>query len=470
MSQQPASTDPPLERLIAGKYRLVRSIGIGGMGAVHEAVHVRTQGRVAIKVLSDEAKRDEDSRVRFAREARASGRLRSRHVARVLDVDALDDGTPYIVMEYLEGQDLSRILKERRALPMSEVAAIMVQAAAGVAEAHAAGIIHRDLKPGNVFLAEEGAQRIAKVLDFGISKVLVDPSEDEAELTRTLATVGTPGYMSPEQIKTPRDVDASSDVWAMGVMLYRLLSGRVPFVGNASSVAVAICHDQPPPLDSPLGALPADVVALVHETLEKDRRLRPTIGELAEVLVRHLDDSPSAAIAREAFVEITRLSSAAPMTASSTGDAAISRVRRPTPSQSTAMAMTPRMAPPSRPEPLLDATRIDAPRSPSTSRSRALLWVPILVVPAIVLAIIVMPRHSPAPTTTDPASTTATTSGAPIAATTSNAPPTIASASTTATIASSAPSSKAIKPARPKYVAPTKETHAPDSTAIPPRF
>ena len=306
MPGQPASSEPSSGGPIGGKYRIVRAIAVGGMGCVYEAIHEGTHGRVALKILTDEAKKDPESRIRFAREAKASGRLRSRHVARVTDVDALDDGTPYIVMDYLEGRDLARELKERTRLPLSEAAAILVQVAAGVAEAHAAGIIHRDLKPGNVFLAVEGAQRVAKVLDFGISKVLPGVADVEAEVTRTTATVGTPGYMSPEQIRAPRDVDAATDVWSMGVMLYRVLVGRPPFAGNASSVAVAICHDVPVPLESLCEGLPADVVAIARETLEKDRRLRPSLVELAEVLVRHVDDSPDGAIAREAFVELAR--------------------------------------------------------------------------------------------------------------------------------------------------------------------
>jgi eukaryotic-like serine/threonine-protein kinase len=288
------------EAPIGGKYRLLRLIATGGMGSVHEAIHEKTHGRVAIKILSDSAKKDEGSRARFAREARASGRLRSRHVARVIDVDELADGTPYLVMEYLEGQDLSQLVKARGALPLPEVASILIQACAGVAEAHANGIVHRDLKPGNIFLAEEGASHIAKVLDFGISKA---PSEGDAEeLTRTFSTVGTPGYMSPEQIRSPKDVDAATDVWAMGVMLYRLLTATLPFSGNASSIAVAICHEPPAPIARPL---PDDVKALLDSALNKDRSKRPTIRDFAEVLAAHLDSD--AAIAREALAELTRL-------------------------------------------------------------------------------------------------------------------------------------------------------------------
>jgi eukaryotic-like serine/threonine-protein kinase len=285
---------------IGGKYQLVRLIATGGMGTVHEARHEKTRGRVAIKILSETAKQDPASRARFAREARAAGRLRSRHVAKVLDVDALEDGTPYLVMEYLEGEDLSRVVKAKGALPIQQVASILVQVCAGVAEAHANGIIHRDLKPGNIFLAEEGALQIAKVLDFGISKV---PSEaDDEELTRTFSTMGTPGYMSPEQIRAPKDVDEATDVWALGVILYRLLTASLPFAGNASSIAVAICNDAPAPIEVPI---PRDVKRLIAETLDKDRTRRPTVREVAEVLSGHL--GIDASIASEAWAELNRI-------------------------------------------------------------------------------------------------------------------------------------------------------------------
>lgn len=285
---------------IGGKYQLVRLIASGGMGTVHEALHLKTRGRVAIKILSETAKQDPASRARFAREARAAGALRSRHVGKVLDVDALDDGTPYMVMEYLEGEDLSRIVKAKGALPIQQVASILVQVCAGVAEAHANGIIHRDLKPGNIFLAEEGAQRIAKVLDFGISKV---PSEaDDEELTRTFSTMGTPGYMSPEQIRTPKDVDEATDVWALGVILYRLLTAKLPFAGNASSIAVAICNDPPAPIEVPI---PDDVRRVIFAALHKDRARRPTLRDIAEVLSVHL--GIDASIASEAWAELNRV-------------------------------------------------------------------------------------------------------------------------------------------------------------------
>ncbi len=439
-------SDP--DRLIAGKYRVVRLIAAGGMGSVHEAVHVRTGGRVAIKVLGDDAQKDESARGRFAREARASGRLRSRFVARVLDVDALEDTTPYLVMEYLEGNDLARELKERGALPVEEVTAIVLQAAAGVGEAHANGIIHRDLKPGNVFLAREGANRVAKVLDFGISKVLVDADE---ELTRTFSTVGTPAYMSPEQIRTPKDVDSAADVWALGVLLYRMLAGRLPFTGNASSVAVSICSDVQVPLRTIRTEIPEDLEALVESALDKNRARRPTIAMLAETLQRHLGTGPEAALAREAAAEIAALQVPPQPLARATADSTIEPLR----STETADVET------------LAATSSGGLASPRARPRRTGVMVGAVSAVAILSAAIVVSRRSPPTLDRGPASTVVVvapepSAAAPTIATVTELIPTASTApSASIAVPSSTPAAKVpVSPGKPK--APTN--HAPAAT------
>ncbi|MFS8068038.1 MAG: serine/threonine-protein kinase, partial [Byssovorax sp.] len=207
--------------LIAGKYRVDRVLGAGGMGTVFAATHVVLGQRVAIKRMHPERIGRHNAGPRFLREARAAARLRSQHVARVIDVGVLEDGAPFIVMEHLDGEDLAALVDRRGALPVAEAVEYVLQAAEAIAEAHAAGIVHRDLKPENLFLSFDlaGAPCI-KVLDFGISKLL----GDELALTRAAVAVGTPLYMSPEQMVSSRDVDSRTDLWSLGVVLYELVT------------------------------------------------------------------------------------------------------------------------------------------------------------------------------------------------------------------------------------------------------
>ena len=258
--------------LIGDKYEVVQVIGAGGMGIVYEARHARLGQRVAVKTLLPELMQHADAITRFEREARAAAHLRSRHVAKVFDVDALADGTPYIVMELLEGRDLADELSARGSLPAQEAVDYIMQACDAMAEAHRVGIVHRDLKPSNMFLAREGRRSSIKVLDFGISKVL-----DEAVLsvTTTRSGLGTASYMSPEQVRSAKHVDARSDVWALGVVLYEMLTGAQPFPGDtATAVAAAIVADRPVPLRSRREDILPALEQVLMRALEKDRDLR----------------------------------------------------------------------------------------------------------------------------------------------------------------------------------------------------
>ncbi|HEV7558639.1 MAG TPA: serine/threonine-protein kinase, partial [Kofleriaceae bacterium] len=217
----------PIGSVFAGKYRVERILGQGGMGVVVQATHLQLNQPVAIKFLLPEVMRNEQVVQRFLREAQAAVRLRSEHVARVLDVGALDNGAPYMVLEYLDGMDLSALARHQ--LTIGQIVDLMLQACEGLAEAHAMGIVHRDIKPANFFITRgtDGVQ-LLKVLDFGISKAMQDPSTDN-NLTATSMVMGTPAYMSPEQIKSARSVDLRSDIWSLGVVLYELFQGVQPF-------------------------------------------------------------------------------------------------------------------------------------------------------------------------------------------------------------------------------------------------
>jgi serine/threonine protein kinase len=209
--------------VLAGKYRVERVIGEGGMGVVVAAKHLQLDSLVALKFITQNKGQAVE---RFVREARSAVRLKSEHVARVSDVGTFENGMPYMVMEYLEGRDLNSVLSASGPLPIADAVGYVVQACEAIAEAHALGIVHRDLKPHNLFLATGvGGRPKVKVLDFGISKA----TGSELVLTKSTEIVGTPVYMAPEQLRSARDVDSRADVWAIGVVLYELLTGRLPF-------------------------------------------------------------------------------------------------------------------------------------------------------------------------------------------------------------------------------------------------
>lgn len=263
-----------------GKYRLVRELGAGGMGIVFEAVNVVTEAHVALKVLNPGAAESEFIVGRFMREAKAAGRLRSRYVARVYDADRTATGEAFMVMELLHGRDLASAL-DRGHLDVARACSVLVQACAGLDEAHRAGIVHRDLKPRNLFLSNEGSE-IVKVLDFGVSKV--SSANDGAEATSSLEILGTLRYMSPEHFIDASSVDARSDIWALGVILYFCLEGALPFAGGGQKLVTAMLAPTPAPRLRRRDAPPA-LVDIVARCLEKDRTKRvASAAELAALL------------------------------------------------------------------------------------------------------------------------------------------------------------------------------------------
>lgn len=272
--------------VLAGKYRVDRVLGQGGMGVVVAASHLQLRQRVAIKFLLPEAMRHPGAVERFLREARAAVRLKSEHVARVIDVGELDTGAPYMVMEYLEGSDLADVLQRCGTLPVEEAVDYVLQACEAIAEAHVAGIVHRDLKPANLFRTTGADGRLTiKVLDFGISKVS-EGEEGGMALTKTTALLGSPLYMSPEAMRSARDVDARSDQWALGVILYELLTGQPPFTAETiTELVYKVMSEAPAPAQAPSGALPPALCDAIARAMSKDRTQRyATIGELAWAL------------------------------------------------------------------------------------------------------------------------------------------------------------------------------------------
>ncbi|MFS8066498.1 MAG: serine/threonine-protein kinase, partial [Byssovorax sp.] len=259
--------------VLAGKYRIERVLGQGGMGVVVAAMHLQLNQRVAIKLLLQGATPEVVER--FLREARAAVRLKCQHVARVIDVGALPDGAPYMVMEYLEGNDLSQIVRGSGALSVPDAVEYLLHACEAIGEAHSIGIIHRDLKPANLFLtrAADGTSTV-KVLDFGISKTgESESSEGEGmSLTKTSAVLGSPLYMSPEQMKSARSADARSDIWSLGAILYELLTGGVPFNAMTFTELVLMANMEAP---RPIATIRNDVAPGLEAAVLKCLAKRP---------------------------------------------------------------------------------------------------------------------------------------------------------------------------------------------------
>jgi len=299
---------------IADRYELTRKLGEGGMGSVWAALDGKLRREVAVKLVTERIADSERALARFEREAMAVARLRSPHIAQVYDY-GVEDGSPYIIMELLEGQDLKVKLGREGSLDIVETAKIVVQACKALHTAHNAGVVHRDLKPANIFLSVEGEEEVSKIFDFGVAKALNDLADD-TETTAEGVLLGTPKYMSPEQAHGAREVDHRTDLWAMAVIAYACLTGRLPFEGTGTGqILVKVCTETPP--------LPSDlhdgVPIIVDEFFEKALSKNPdarfqdaksfaqAFAELAEVslstfslkgkLGSGLHDRPNAAAA-----------------------------------------------------------------------------------------------------------------------------------------------------------------------------
>jgi serine/threonine-protein kinase len=267
--------------LIDGKYRVVKLIGQGGMGAVYEGNHELIDRRVAIKVLLPMAEQAQ-AIARFEREARAAGRIGNDHILEVLDIGSIGDGSRYMVMEFLDGDPLSKRIEERLRLSAGEAARIALQLLDGLGAAHAAGVLHRDLKPDNIFLVRQkaGHRDFVKIIDFGISKFQVLGQADEMRMTATGIVVGTPYYISPEQAKGLGDVDHRNDLYAVGVILFEALSGRVPFLAdNFNNLLFKIVLEEAPQLATLVPDIDPEFAAIVHRGMARDRNDRYASAE-----------------------------------------------------------------------------------------------------------------------------------------------------------------------------------------------
>jgi serine/threonine protein kinase len=296
--------------ILAGKFCVERVLGAGGMGVVVAARHLQLDQRVAIKFLLPHALTNADAVERFAREARAAVRIKSEHVARVIDVGRLENDAPYIVMEYLEGEDLAWWIRQRGPLPIEQAVELVLQACEAIAEAHALGIVHRDLKPANLFCVRRANGLFSiKVLDFGISKLTVAPpslgDSSQVAMTRTNAIIGSPLYMSPEQLRASRDVDARADVWSLGAVLFELVTGRPPFLAeDLPNLIIRIMTSDLVALRDLRPDAPPQLESVIARCLVKDREHR--LASVAELAVALFDLAPGPR-ARASIDSIVRL-------------------------------------------------------------------------------------------------------------------------------------------------------------------
>jgi eukaryotic-like serine/threonine-protein kinase len=323
--------------ILVDKYHVDQLLGIGGMGRVVKATHLYLRQPVAIKILLPEMIESSATVARFLREAQATVKLRSEHIARVIDVGTLPDGTPFMVMEYLQGNDLNQILRHHGPQAPNVVVDLILQACEGIAEAHAGGIIHRDIKPSNFFITlKPDGSMLLKILDFGISKAPVGYDD----LTGTQTIIGTPSYMAPEQMKTAKAADPRSDIWSLGVVMYQLLAGRPPFEAeNYAALVLKVGMEPPAPL---VVQLPVGLGEVILRCLEKDPKNRhQSVAELARLLAPFATDPLTGQHSAERTHRILNSRGQAPTVPLTTYD------RLATPVPLSPAQLTPRTWPPS---------------------------------------------------------------------------------------------------------------------------
>lgn len=286
----PESEVPPSTGLVGGKYELVKLIGRGGMGSVWEAKHTSLGTPSAIKFIEAEYANSTEARSRFDKEAKAAATIQSKHAIQIYDHGVTDDGKPYIVMELLTGEPLDKRIERLGALSLHDTARILQQVSRGLARAHEHGIVHRDLKPENIFIVRntDDDEEVAKVLDFGIAKIQNSAhTPGISSSTKTGAVLGTPFYMSPEQARGLRNVDHRTDVWSLGVIAFKCVSGKLPFDGESvGDLLVKICTAPVPVPSHLVPGLPQAFDTWFMRALERDPERRfSSVSELSEHLV-----------------------------------------------------------------------------------------------------------------------------------------------------------------------------------------
>lgn len=416
---------PRVGDVIGGKYRLDALVGSGGMGLVYAATHVSLDQSVALKFVRHDPKTDETATVRLLREARVVAGLKSEHVARVHDVGLLDDGAPYLIMELLEGSTLEALVRTEGPLSVADASECIIQACHALGEAHSLGVVHRDVKPSNLFRTLDSAgQMRLKVIDFGISRARPGTEPGEAQPTRTGAFLGSPPFMSPEQILEAKDVDARSDVWSLGVVLYFLLSARLPFEApSLLELMTRIAYEEPAPLTGTREDVPAGLAEIVARCMRKERDERfATVGELADALVPHAHERARSVAGRIVRGEVPTSSARVPPaddTAPTDDDALASRTRSLAPGTGTVSA-------------LLEA----APARKSASRAVVVGGAVALASVSALVLFAVGRMHGGAAGPIATIATTTTTITTTTTATVTSAPESPASATTAAEIAS----------------------------------
>jgi serine/threonine-protein kinase len=426
--------------IIAGKYRLEKIIGKGGMGVVVSGRHIGLDEPVAVKILRPAMMSVEGMVARFTREARAASKIKSEYVVRVMDVGQLEGGVPFMVMEHLDGIDLAAYRRQTGPLGVEETVQLVVEAADAIGEAHSLGIVHRDLKPANLFLTNRrDNRRIVKVLDFGISKV-----ESADDTTRTGTLLGSPKYMSPEQMMSRRDVDGRADIWALGAILYELLLGRPPFLAETTPQICAMVLNSAPP---------------------KPRSIRADLpAELEAVILRCLEKSPDARFATVADLVRALLPFGSPALRASTRTSPAAELRAPTSTRASAPTRPEVVAPAAESSPLptpmstaMDATAPVPAAQPRFPAPAILGGLALLI--AVGAAALLLGRDPPS--IAAPAATTEPPIAAPVQAAPPGAEPPSAPLIPLSSVAAPRPSDAPIEAKKPPFVAPSPSISKP---------